>query len=180
MVRTLIPSLAGLLPLVMFFLVGCGRSPPRGETKQIDAHHLQIETPVGWTGGGAGKTYEFHSPDGTGRVRIAALEGATSAIGLKEAQFLTGTGATVRKKLLPTSPIKVGTMMGERIRVATSDHRIYEVIALAVSMGDRKTVVLIQTSVSEEHAEADPAAVEALFTSLRQSIQPMGSTSGPG
>lgn len=180
MVRTLFPSLAGLLPLVMFFLVGCGRSPPRGEVKRIEAHHLQIETPVGWTGGGAGGTYEFHSPDGTGRVRIAALEGATSATGLKDAQLLSGTGAIVSKRLLPTSPVKIGAMVGERIRVATNDHRVYEVIALAVQSGDRKTVVLIQASVSEEHAEKDPAAVDALFTSLRQSIQAMGPTSGPG
>jgi hypothetical protein len=180
MVRTLVPSLAGLLPLVMFLLMGCGRSPPRGEVKRIEAHLLQIETPKGWTGGGAGGIYEFHSPDGTGRVRIAGLEGATSAVGLKDAQLLAGTGATVVKRLLPTSPVKIGALVGERIRVATSDHRVYEVIALAAPPGgDRKGVVLIQASVSAEHADTAPAAVDALFASLRQSIQTLRPNSGP-
>jgi hypothetical protein len=178
MVRALFPSLAGLLPLVMFLLMGCGRSPPRGEARRIEAHHLQIETPAGWTGGGAGGIYEFHSPDGTGRVRIAGLEGASSAVGLKDAQLLSGTGATVVKRLLPTSPVKIGTLVGERIRVATSDHRVYEVIALAVSAGEKKAVVLIQASVSSEHAEKEPSAADALFTLLRQSIRPL-SGSGP-
>ncbi|MCU0653844.1 MAG: hypothetical protein MUF64_00660 [Polyangiaceae bacterium] len=180
MVRTLFPSLAGLLPLVMFLLVGCGRSPPRGEVKRIETYHLQLETPAGWTGGGAGGIYEFHSPDGTGRVRIAALEGASSAVGLKDAQWMAGTGATIHKRLLPTSPVKIGALVGERTRVAASDRRVYEIIALSVTLGERKAVVLIQTSVSAEHAEKDPAAVDALFTSLRQSIQASGATSGPG
>lgn len=183
MVRALfagVPSVTGLIPLVLLLLMGCGRSPPRGEVKKLDAHGIQIETPAGWTGGGAGGIYEFHSPDGTGRVRIAPLEGATSATGLKEGQLLAGTGATVTKKLLPTSPLKVGSMTGERIRFATSDRRVYEVLALAVTNGDRRSVVLIQASVSAEYAQQDPAAVEALFSAFRQSIQPVGSTSGPG
>lgn len=180
MVRALIPSLAGLLPLVFMLLVGCGRSPPRGEVKRLDAHGIQIETPVGWTGGGAGGIYEFHSPDGTGRVRVAPLEGASSAAGLKDSQLLAGTGATVTKRLLPTSPLKIGQLSGERIRVATSDRRVYEIIALSVPVGERRSVVLIQTSVAADLLEKDPAAVDALFSALRQSIQLVGSTSGPG
>jgi len=183
MVRALfpgVPSLTGLLPLVLLLLMGCGRSPPRGEVKRIDAHGIQLETPAGWTGGGAGGIYEFHSPDGTGRVRIAPLEGASGATGLKEGQLLSGTGATVVKKLSPTSPVKVGSMTGERVRFSTSDRRVYEVVALAVSSGADRRVILIQTSISAEHAERDPGAADALFAALRQSIQPVGSTSGPG
>ncbi|MCS6898862.1 MAG: hypothetical protein NZX77_03725 [Polyangiaceae bacterium] len=147
--------------------------------RRIEAHRLQIETPAGWTGGGAGGTYEFHSPDGTGRVRIAGLEGVSGAVGLKESQLLAGTGATVVKRLLPTSPVKIGVLMGERIRVATSDQRVYEVIALAVPVGEKKAVVLIQASVSADHAEKEPAAADGLFTMLRQSIRPLGASSGP-
>lgn len=174
-------SLTGLLPMVLLLLMGCGRSPPRGEIKRVDAYGIQLETPSGWTGGDAGGVYEVHSPDGTGRVRIAPLEGVSSASGLKEGQLLSGTGATVTRRLLPTSPVKIGPMVGERARFATSDRRVYEVIALLVPLGnERKGVVLIQTSVSAEVAERDPSAVDALFSSLRQSIQFIGSTSGPG
>lgn len=185
MVRSLLPtdisSLIGLLPLILFLLVGCGRSPPRGEVKRLEAYAIQLETPKGWTGGGAGGIYEFHSPDGTGRVRVAPLDGVSTAAGLKESQLLAGTGATVTSKVLPTSPMKIGPVTGERARFAASNGRVYEVIALLVPVsGGRKSVVLIQTSVSAEFAQQDPGAADALFASVRQSIQFVGSTSGPG
>lgn len=166
-----IPALAALLPLVLALLVGsCSRGPSRGEVRKLDEYALTVETPVGWTGGGAGGTYEFRSPDGTGRLRIARLDGVVSTAGMKDAQLLSGTGAVPSGRQLPTSPTKIGTLSAERGRFAASDGRTYDVVAVATPKG----VVLFQASVGAEHATEDAAAVERLFTGLRQSIQYTG------
>ncbi len=173
------PTLAGLLPLVLFLLVGCTRTAPRVQARRLDLHAIQIETPAGWTGGGAGGTYEFRSPDGAARVRVAALEGAVSATGLKDAQLMAGTGAAVREKIHPASTTRVGELQGERARLRGSDGRVYEVVALAVPQaGGRRSVVLVQTSVSAEHASQQASDAEAIFAQIRHSIAHLGAASG--
>jgi hypothetical protein len=169
-----VPVLAGFLPLVLLLLVGCGKSAARGEVKKLDMYAIQLETPAGWTGGGAGGTYEFRSPDGTGRVRVAALEGASSASELKDAQLMAGTGAVATSRVLPASPTRVGPLHGERARFMGSDGRLYDIVALTVPVNGKKMVVLVQTSTSAEHASSESSAVESMFSRLRQSIQYIG------
>lgn len=167
-----IPALAVLLPLVLALLVGgCSRGATKGELRKLDEYALVVETPLGWTGGGAGGTYEFRSPDGTGRLRIARLDGVASAVGLKDGQLLAGTGALPSGRQFPNSPTKIGPLSAERGRFTVNDGRIYDVVAVSVPKGG---VVLFQASVAAERANEDSAAVERLFTGLRQSIQYTG------
>lgn len=162
-----VPALAALMPLVLLLLTSCMRGPARGEPRKLDEYALSVETPAGWTGGGAGGTYEFRSPDGTVKLRVAPLEGAQSASGLKDAQLLAGTGAAATERLFPTSPTKIGPLSGERGRFKANDGRIYDVVAVQVTRG----VVLFQTSVAAERATDGSGDVDRLFTTVRQSIQ---------
>jgi hypothetical protein len=164
-----VPAWAVLWPLILALFAGCGRGQSRGETRKLDEYALTVETPSGWTGGGSGGTYEYRSPDGTGRLRIAPVEGGASLAGLKDAQLLAGTGAQPVTKVFPTSPTKIGTLSAERGRFAANDGRVYDVVAVQTPKG----VVLFQTSVSSERASESSADVEKLFTTLRQSIQLM-------
>lgn len=173
-----VPALAGFLPFVLWLLVGC-RGSPQGEVKKLDVYSIQLETPAGWTGGGAGGTYEFRSPDGASRVRIAALDGVASASGLKDAQLMAGTGATITSKVLPASPTRAGALHGERARFIGNDGRLYDIVALTVPFQGKTTVVIIQTSTSAENASQEPVAVDELFSRLRQSIQYTGSEKVP-
>ena len=165
-----VPALAALLPLVLLLLVGCARGPTRGEPRKLEEWGLTVETPAGWTGGGAGGTYVFRSPDGTGRLRVAPLDGATSVAGLKDAQLVAGTGATATGRVFPTSPTKIGTLSAERGRFSANDGRVYDVVAVQVPRG----VVLFQTSVAADLAADGSGDAERLFTTLRQSIQALG------
>ena len=162
--------LAALMPLVLMLLASCSRGPTRGEQRKLDQYALTVDTPAGWTGGGAGGTYEFRSPDGTVKLRVAPLEGATSATGLKDAQLLAGTGATATDRAFPTSPTKIGPLSAERGRLTANDGRVYDVVAVQVPRG----VVLFQTSVAASRASDGSGDVERLFTALRQSIQFLG------
>jgi hypothetical protein len=162
--------LPGLLPLLLLLFAGCGRGAPRGETRALEPHGLQVETPGGWTGGGSGGIYEFRSPDGTARVRIGPLEGTMVVGGLKEQQLLSGTGVTSVSRSFPISPTKVGPLVAERGRFITSDGRIYEIVAV---QNPGHAVVLIQTSVSGEFAKSAPEDMERIFSNVRQSIQPL-------
>lgn len=160
---------AGLLPILLLLLGGgCSRDAAQGDTRTFAEHGLSVRTPKGWTGGGAGGTYEFRSADGTARLRIGRLDGAAAVGGLKDAQLLAGTGAVATARSLPPSPTKAGPLPAERARFTANDGRIYDVVAVQTSKG----VVLFQASVSAEHASAE-GGVESLFAGIRQSIHPM-------
>jgi hypothetical protein len=159
--------LRGLLPFLALLFLGCAKPTEPAETRKLESVGLAIETPAGWTGGGAGGTYEYRSADGTGRVRVARLEGATSPSALKESQLLTGTGAQATSKLFPTSPTKIGALVAERARFSASDGRVYDVVAVQTPHG----VLLVQTSVTAERLTQDAEGTERLFTSVRQSIK---------
>ena len=158
--------LRALLPIVLL-VIGCAKPADHGDVRKIEQHGLQVETPRGWTGGGAGGTYEFRSPDGTSRIRIVAVDGPLGS--LKEPQLLSGTGATATSRMLPTSPTRIGSLSAERARFATSDGRVYDVVAVQTA----RDVVLVQTSVTSERSSSDPEEVERLFRSVRQSIAPL-------
>lgn len=154
-----LPALAVLLSLA-----GCGRGDERGEVRKLAEHGLSVATPAGWTGGGAGGTYEYRSPDGGAKLRVAPLEGAATTANLKDAQLLAGTGVTPTARNLPPSPTRVGRLPAARGRFTGNDGRIYDVVAVQTSKG----IVLFQTSLSAERPASD---AERLFTSVRQSIQ---------
>ena len=163
----LLGALLSLLPAValLLSLAGCGRGDDRTEIRKLAEHGLSVATPAGWTGGGAGGTYEYRSADGSARLRIAPLEGATATAGLKDAQLLAGTGVTPVSRNLPPSPTRVGALPAERGRFTGNDGRVYDVVAVQTQRG----VVLFQTSVTADRATS--AEVERLFTMVRQSIQ---------
>lgn len=168
-------SLAGFLPLVLLLLTGCAKAPSSGPAQKLGEHGVEITLPSGWTGGRAGGTYEFRSPDGGGRVRVGKLEGATTASGLKDAQLLSGTGATAVKRVLPPSPHKVGALVGERAQFVGGDGRLYEVLALLVP---KHGVVLVQTSVPDGEAGAEGSGADALFSKIRHGVR-VAAASGP-
>ncbi len=153
-----LPALAVLLSLA-----GCGRGDAQGDVRKLAEHGLSVVTPRGWTGGGAGGTYEYRSPDGGAKLRIAPLEGAAVAT-LKDAQLLAGTGVAPTSRDLPPSPTRVGKLPAARGRFTGNDGRVYDVVAVQTSRG----VVLFQTSVTTERPAYD---AERLFNAVRQSIQ---------
>ncbi|HEU4535826.1 MAG TPA: hypothetical protein VFS00_16990 [Polyangiaceae bacterium] len=164
------PSLAGLLPFFMLFSVACARSsssPP--EARALERYALRLETPAGWTGGVAGGTYEYHSPDGVGRVRVSRLEGAAAVAGLKDAQLMAGTGASPSARIAAPSAAKVGPLPALRARFAGSDGRVYDVVAVQVPAAGGPAVVLVQTSVPA--GDAEHRAGESLFALVRQSLR---------
>jgi hypothetical protein len=175
--------LAGLLaPFFMLFSVACTRSaPPEPEPRSLARYALRLETPAGWTGGVAGGTYEYHSPDGLGRVRVARLEGAAAVAGLKDLQLMAGTGASPAARIAAPSPTKVGPLAALRARFSGSDGRVYDVVAvqLPAAAGAPASVVLVQTSVTSDYAAEHNAAVESLFALVRQSLRYEGAAPAP-
>lgn len=156
---SLLPALAVLLSLV-----GCGRGDERADIRKLSEYGLSVATPGGWSGGGAGGTYEYRSPDGGAKLRIAPLEGVAAPTNLKDTQLLAGTGVTPVSRNLPPSPTRVGALPAERGRFTGNDGRVYDVVAVQTAKG----VVLFQTSVS---ADRPTAEAERLFNAVRQSIQ---------
>jgi hypothetical protein len=174
--------LAGLLPFFVLLSVACTRSSsPAPETRALDRYALRLDTPAGWTGGGAGGTYEYHGPDGVGRVRVGRLEGASAVAGLKDAQLLAGTGASPAARVAAPSPTKVGPLAALRARFSGTDGREYDVVAvqLPAAAGAPPTVVLVQTSVTADYLAGHGAAVEALFALVRQSLHYDGGAAAP-
>lgn len=171
--------LAGLLaPFFMFFSVACSRSSAPGpEPRALERYALRLETPAGWTGGVAGGTYEYHSPDGLGRVRVARLEGASSVGSLKDLQLMAGTGASPSARIAAPSSTKVGPLSAVRARFSGTDGRVYDVVAvqLPAAAGAPPSVVLVQTSVTSDYAAEHGATVESLFALVRQSLRYEGS-----
>ncbi|HEU4412745.1 MAG TPA: hypothetical protein VFS43_46305 [Polyangiaceae bacterium] len=167
--------LAGLLaPFFMLFSVACSRSSSPGpEPRALERYALRLDTPAGWTGGVAGGTYEYHSPDGLGRVRVGRLEGATGVAGLKDVQLMAGTGASPSARIAAPSPTKVGPLPALRARFSGGDGRVYDVVAVQLpgAPGAPPSVVLVQTSVTADYAAEHNAAVESLFALVRQSLR---------
>ncbi len=174
--------LTGLLPFFMLFSVACARSSsPAPESRTLERYALRLETPAGWTGGVAGGTYEYHSPDGVGRVRVSRLEGATNVAALKDLQLMAGTGASPAARVAAPSPTKVGPLPALRARFTGSDGRVYDVVAVQLppsAPGAPPSVALVQTSVTADYAAEHNAAVESLFALVRQSLRYEGAAPG--
>lgn len=163
----LLGTLLSILPAValLLSLSGCGRGGEPTEIRKLAEYGLSVATPTGWSGGGAGGTYEYRSADGSAKLRIAPLDGVASTVGLKDAQLLAGTGVTPVSRNLPPSPTRVGPLSAERGRFTGNDGRVYDVVAVQTPKG----IVLFQTSVTADRATS--AEVERLFSTVRQSIQ---------
>jgi hypothetical protein len=169
--------LVGVLPALLVMLtVSCkGPSQPT-ELRRLEPYGLQLEIPVGYTGGGAGGTFEFHGPDGAGRVRVAKLEGVTTVQGLRDAQLLANTGASVADVMSKPSPAKISGAPAIRGRLLGSDRRVYEVVAIQLpGVG----VVLVQSSLPVETTADDADEGTRLFAVVRQSLKYTGPPATP-
>jgi len=151
--------------------VSCKGAARPSDLRKLEPYALQVETPAGWTGGGAGGTFEFHGPDGAGRVRVGKLEGITSLNGLREGQLLAQTGASVADVQSKPSPAKINGISALRGRLLGSDRRVYEVVAIQLpGVG----IVLVQASLPADAASDDAGEGAKLFALVRQSLRYTG------
>lgn len=164
--------IAGILPVLLVMLaVACKGSSHPTELRRLDPYPLQLDTPAGWTGGGAGGTLEFHGPDGSGRVRVGRLEGAVTLQGLRDAQLLSQTGANLTDVHAKASPTRINGVPALRARLAASDGRVYEVVAVQLpGVG----VVLVQASLPADAAADEGGEGARLFSVVRQSLKYTG------
>ena len=164
--------LVGVLPALLVMLsVSCKSSSQPTDLRKLEPYALQLETPSGWTGGGAGGTFEFHAPNGAGRVRVGKLEGVTSLNGLREAQLLAQTGATVTDVQSKPSSAKINGTSALRGRILGSDRRVYEVVAVQLpGVG----IVLVQASFPVDTASDEGGDGANLFALVRQSLKYTG------
>jgi hypothetical protein len=150
--------------------VSCKGSSQPTELRKLEPYALQLETPVGWTGGGAGGTFEFHGPDGAGRVRVGKLEGISSLSAIRDGQLLAQTGANVADVQAKASPAKINGVPALRARLLGTDRRVYEVVAIQMPGAG---IILVQASLPES-AAADDADGARIFALVRQSLKYTG------
>ncbi len=164
--------LVGVLPALLVMLsVSCKSTSQPTDIRKLEPYALQLETPSGWTGGGAGGTFEFHGPDGAGRVRVGKLEGVTSLSGLRDAQLLAQTGASVTDVQSKPSPAKINGISALRGRLLGSDRRVYEIVAIQLP---DTSIILVQASLPVDAATDDAGNGAKLFALVRQSLKYTG------